>query len=225
MPSCELLAAMQMQGSDEFYRGEGRTRHGFESGKSYEEMNSAPKGELILEEIRAKGVICILVKPLGGIKVLLQFPSQEIKTSFVASKRDWLEKWFGVVHKWSYREANLTKRVWVYVEGVILHARNENTFTSIGERWREVVMVDKRTTDRRDLEVGRVLLSTNHSKATNTFYQLKVNKFLYSIRVSEGCFQQIYMDSESSSREEDYKGEHIQNRRKGGALELRLIKP
>ncbi|KAL6973454.1 hypothetical protein U1Q18_027638 [Sarracenia purpurea var. burkii] len=49
-------------------------------------------------------------------------------------------------------EPNLIRSVWIYVEGVPLHAWNEITFSSIGGLWGDVVLVDERTSNRGDIE-------------------------------------------------------------------------
>ncbi|KAL6952995.1 hypothetical protein U1Q18_040908 [Sarracenia purpurea var. burkii] len=76
--------------------------------------------------MRAAKDLVIIVKPLGGEKSLIQFPSVEIEGKSLDVTKAWLERWFEATYEWSYREASLIGRVWIYVEGVPLHAWNEN---------------------------------------------------------------------------------------------------
>ncbi|KAL6963568.1 hypothetical protein U1Q18_034579, partial [Sarracenia purpurea var. burkii] len=54
-------------------------------------------------------------------------------------------------------EANLIRRVWLYVEGSLSMFGMRQHFLAlvIGGWWGEVMQVDERTSNRRDLEVGR----------------------------------------------------------------------
>ncbi|KAL6982540.1 hypothetical protein U1Q18_041468 [Sarracenia purpurea var. burkii] len=90
------------------------------------------------------------------------------------------------MHEWSIHEANLSRKVSLVVTGVLLHAWNEETFLLIGDLWGSVVSVDPNTVYKDVLEVGRILISTDHRGIINHQCELKVGNFIYPIH----CFEE-----------------------------------
>ncbi|KAL6976005.1 hypothetical protein U1Q18_024800, partial [Sarracenia purpurea var. burkii] len=77
-------------------------------------------------------------------------------------------------------------KVSLVVTGVPLHAWNEETFLLIGDLWGSAVSVDPKTVYKDELEVGRILLSTDHRGIINHQCELKVGNFIYPIH----CFEE-----------------------------------
>ncbi|GMP47644.1 hypothetical protein CsSME_00015299 [Camellia sinensis var. sinensis] len=148
---------------------------------------------MIEEAMRTEGVNFVTIKPLGGVKVLLQFNTVEDMKEMLQGSRWWLETWFDEVYEWHCREFTLSRRVWLAIEGVPLNAWNSTTFTKIASNWGRVFSVDGKTSSRMELERGKVLVETNFKNSIDGFCKLKVGQFLYDVRVSEMEFQKIYM--------------------------------
>ncbi|KAI7994350.1 hypothetical protein LOK49_LG11G01162 [Camellia lanceoleosa] len=148
---------------------------------------------MIEEAMRIEGVNFVIIKPLGGVKVLLQFNTMEDMKEMLQGSRWWLETWFDEVYEWHCREFTLSRRVWLAIEGVPLNAWNSATFTKIASNWGRVFSVDGKTSSRMELERGKVLVETNFKNSIDGFCKLKVGQFLYNVRVSEMEFQKIYM--------------------------------
>ncbi|KAL6985785.1 hypothetical protein U1Q18_019158 [Sarracenia purpurea var. burkii] len=82
-----------------------------------------------------EGVSHFLLRALGDNKVLISFFGVDGKPVLLDPDKVWLNRWFAAVYKWSDREANSSREVWVQVIGVPLHAWNEGTFISLGSIW------------------------------------------------------------------------------------------
>ncbi|CAL5418234.1 unnamed protein product [Camellia sinensis] len=148
---------------------------------------------MIEEAMRTEGVNFIIIKPLEGVKVLLQFNTVEDMKEMFRGSRWWLETWFDEVCEWHCGEFTLSKRVWLAIEGVPLNAWNSTTFTKIASNWGRVFSVNGKTTSRLELERGKVLVETKFKNSINGFCKLKVGQFFFDIRVLELDFQKIYM--------------------------------
>ncbi|KAI8005249.1 hypothetical protein LOK49_LG08G01506 [Camellia lanceoleosa] len=148
---------------------------------------------MIDEAMRTEGVNFVTIKPLGGVKVLLQFNTMEDMKEMLQGSRWWLETWFDEVYEWHCREFTLSRRVWLAIEGVPLNAWNSATFTKISSNWGRVFSVDSKTSSRMELERGKVVVETNFKNSIDGFCKLKVGQFLYDVRVSEMEFQKIYI--------------------------------
>ncbi|KAL6976361.1 hypothetical protein U1Q18_025148, partial [Sarracenia purpurea var. burkii] len=58
----------------------------------------------------------------------------------------------------------------------------------LGAIWGDAIEVEKNTSRRRDLELGRVLINTKKKETIGNHCQLRVGKFLYPIRCTKmGC--------------------------------------
>ncbi|KAL7003022.1 hypothetical protein U1Q18_004181, partial [Sarracenia purpurea var. burkii] len=77
-------------------------------------------------------------------------------------------------------------KVSLVVTGVPLHAWNEETFLLIGDLWGSAVSVDPNTVYKDELEVCRILISTDHRGIINHQCELKVGNFIYPIH----CFEE-----------------------------------
>ncbi|KAL6984117.1 hypothetical protein U1Q18_017492, partial [Sarracenia purpurea var. burkii] len=127
----------------------------------------------------------IKVRSLEDHKALLVFSNLEEKVAFMSSDRDRLDQWFEALYDWSYREANVSRRVWVSIVGVPLHSWNRDTFERVGALWGEILEVNEATILKEDLEAGRVCISTDINSIIDKVCQLKVGRFLYPIRCTE----------------------------------------
>ncbi|KAI8025375.1 hypothetical protein LOK49_LG02G02109 [Camellia lanceoleosa] len=66
---------------------------------------------MIEKAMRTEGVNFVIIKPLGGVKVLLQFNTVEDMKEMLQGSRWWLETWFDEVYEWHCREFTLSSRV------------------------------------------------------------------------------------------------------------------
>lgn len=86
-------------------------------------LNSLRTMESILEALHCNGVPEVEVKDMGGLWVILTFPSPELMLSlFDGGELSWMSRWFAEVHKWSPELPNIRRRnVWISCFGVPLH--------------------------------------------------------------------------------------------------------
>ncbi|GAB2274224.1 hypothetical protein Dimus_008991 [Dionaea muscipula] len=79
------------------------------------------------------------------------------------------------------------REVWIRCFGVPIHARCPGTFTSIGQQWNVVLLVEFSSRESGLLEEGRVLFSTEViDRPLNCVFTLRVNGKDFACRVVEG---------------------------------------
>ncbi|KAL6980249.1 hypothetical protein U1Q18_021891 [Sarracenia purpurea var. burkii] len=94
------------------------------------------------------------------------------------------------MYEWSIHEANLSRKMSLAITGVLLHAWCEETFLMISDLWSTAASVDPNTVYKDELEVGRILVVTDHRGIINHQCKLKVDNFIYSIQ----CFEEPLLD-------------------------------
>ncbi|GJT70259.1 RNA-directed DNA polymerase, eukaryota [Tanacetum coccineum] len=77
---------------------------------------------------------------LGGLWVMIELTSVEIKTRFM--KHVGVASWFSQLCKAQSDFVSRERIVWIDIEGVPLHAWSRPTFTKIGSRWGEVLELE-----------------------------------------------------------------------------------
>ncbi|KAL6990152.1 hypothetical protein U1Q18_015899 [Sarracenia purpurea var. burkii] len=97
----------------------------------------------------------------------------EEKETFMQMDRDYRERVFKVVYKWSIHEANQTSKAKLVVVSVPLHAWSEETFLMIDDMWGIAIRVDPSTLSKANLEAGCILISTEHMGIINRPCELK----------------------------------------------------
>ncbi|KAL7000027.1 hypothetical protein U1Q18_001177 [Sarracenia purpurea var. burkii] len=85
-------------------------------------------------------------------------------------------------------------KVTLIVSGTPLHAWCEETFLMIGDLWGSAVSVDPNIVYKDVLEVGQILVITDHKGVINHRCELKVGNFIYPIQ----CFKEPLLDKVSS---------------------------
>ncbi|KAL6976019.1 hypothetical protein U1Q18_052709 [Sarracenia purpurea var. burkii] len=103
---------------------------------------------------------------------------QQVKSS--------LEHIFEVIYEWSVHEANVSRKVWLNLTGVPLHAWCEESFLLLGDLWGTSIFVDHCTINKECLEFGRVLVLTQHMTMINQKCELKVGNIIYPVFCYEG---------------------------------------
>ncbi|GJY17363.1 putative RNA-directed DNA polymerase, eukaryota, reverse transcriptase zinc-binding domain protein [Tanacetum coccineum] len=89
---------------------------------------------------RNEGFMEVKFKYLGGLWVLFDFPSKEVKEKFL--NHNGIKSWFSTLKPW-YDEFVVDERlIWLEIEGVPIRAWCNDTFTHLCRKWGEVLFLD-----------------------------------------------------------------------------------
>lgn len=91
-----------------------------------------------------------VVKYLGGLKVLLEWPSIECMKKALEDGHPALLEWFVSVEPWnkSLEAKSASRLVWLMIQGVPLHVWTKEVFHTIAAEWGEVVDVEELTSSK-----------------------------------------------------------------------------
>ncbi|KAH7833188.1 hypothetical protein Vadar_003897 [Vaccinium darrowii] len=150
-------------------------------------LNSLGTMESILEALHCNGVPEVEVKDMGGLWVILTFPSPELMLSlFDGGELSWMSRWFAEVHKWSPELPNIRRRnVWISCYGVPLHGWSALTFQKIGQLWGEVITMDEATIKGLSYAAGKVMIATEKWDRINEVILVEVKGKEFEVRAIE----------------------------------------
>lgn len=83
--------------------------------------------------------------------------------------------------------------MWLKVVGVPCHAWKEEVFRDVVGQVGSFIKVDDCTSGKKRFDVGRVLVSTSVPEAINKVTKVMVNKTIFSIRLMEETFGELYL--------------------------------
>ncbi|GKC85910.1 reverse transcriptase domain, reverse transcriptase zinc-binding domain protein [Tanacetum coccineum] len=86
------------------------------------------------------GFMEVFIKYLGGLWVLFEFSKVETRNKFLKHKG--ISTWFSLLKPWYDDFLVEESLVWLEIEGVPIHAWNNDTFTSIRRKWGDVLFYD-----------------------------------------------------------------------------------
>ncbi|KAH7858985.1 hypothetical protein Vadar_030141 [Vaccinium darrowii] len=132
------------------------------------------------------GVPMLEVKDMGGLWVVVTFPSSEQMLSVFDGELGWLNNWFDEVKKWSptFEEAR-SRNIWISCYGVPLHCWSAETFNKIARLWGEVLAMDDATVKGLSFAAGKIMIATKKWDKINDIIQIEVKGIFYDIRVVE----------------------------------------
>ncbi|PWA56240.1 hypothetical protein CTI12_AA420630 [Artemisia annua] len=123
------------------------------------------------------------VKPfyLGGLWVLLDFPSVESRDLFI--QHSGIKSWFSELKVWHADFVVKERLLWLEVEGVPLRAWNHSTFKQIASKWGDLIFVDDAdVTNRFSMRLG---IKTTHAPLVFESMYVNISDVDYCIRVRE----------------------------------------
>jgi hypothetical protein len=121
---------------------------------------------------------------MGGNLVLLS-RGPEVEVGLPVSDVKWWEGLLEDLKPWSPNQVCTSRRLWVRMYGVPLHAWGEKTFKNIVSRCGEFLNLDAETANRSRFDVAKVQFETSLSGFIDFVIKLKVQGALYKVRVVE----------------------------------------
>ncbi|KAK8673032.1 hypothetical protein V6N13_111388 [Hibiscus sabdariffa] len=113
--------------------------------------------DFIQQILRSEG-FKVSVSCWYGFYVILRFEEKEQVEIFWELKDSFLKTWFCDIDTIESFMKSKKLRVWVCIEGMPIEAWNDSTFVSIANLWGNVIRLDTDTTEKRRLDVARVLI-------------------------------------------------------------------
>ncbi|GMI89998.1 hypothetical protein HRI_002669100 [Hibiscus trionum] len=137
----------------------------------------------IAKELHEEGVRDMTIMRLVGSRILLLFQSKEIKTSILQSGI--LLKWFSSVQDWVPELERGSRRAWISVRGIPIHAWSTTSFRRVGELWGRIIKYETSITDPHSCERGELLIETEQLEWIEEYIDFKVGTETYKVRIVE----------------------------------------
>lgn len=125
------------------------------------------------------------IKYLDGLKMLIEFNSEQEARAVLEHKKEWLDKWFNWVKPWSNESMNKNRIVWLTIVGVPIQVWYSEVFSRIAKVWGEVIIPEECSTDRNHLNYGRVCILTNLEEVIISSLKIKVDGVCVNLRIFE----------------------------------------
>ncbi|GJY97792.1 RNA-directed DNA polymerase, eukaryota, reverse transcriptase zinc-binding domain protein [Tanacetum coccineum] len=147
-------------------------------------------------------------KYLGGLWVLFDFESSEARDKFLNHKG--ILTWFSTLKPW-YNDFVVDERlVWLEIEGVPIHAWDNQVFNKICSRWGEVIFIDD--TDVCNRLSKRLCIKSTHANLIFVSIMVTLNNVTYTTRVRELCsWTPTFASLENDSYEDNSVGDFVRN--------------
>nr|GEY14186.1 hypothetical protein [Tanacetum cinerariifolium] len=147
---------------------------------------------------RSEGFLDVEFKYLGGLWVLFEFSTQEVKVNF--QKHKGILAYFSSLTPW-YDEFVVKERlIWLEIEGVPFRAWDNDVFAKICCKWDEVLFLDD--TDKCYRLSKRVCIKSSHALLVFATIMVTLNNVIYVIRVRGLCSWTPNLAEENSQDEE-----------------------
>ncbi|KAK9002979.1 hypothetical protein V6N11_060553 [Hibiscus sabdariffa] len=118
---------------------------------------------------------------ISGSLVLLMFESPETRTKILEEKS--LDQWLENVMVWQPTLQITTRRIWLSIQGIPIHAWPENTFRSIAAKWGVLVEIDQDIVAPSSFETCRIQIETDWNSHNDENFHLEVKSIFFPIRV------------------------------------------
>ena len=79
---------------------------------------------------------------LGGLTLLLEFPSKADLTEFLEGAVNSWKDWFRSLYRWNADCLSKNRIALLEIQGFLIHVWNKLSFEKIGKRWGEVVKTE-----------------------------------------------------------------------------------
>ncbi|KAL4284228.1 hypothetical protein GQ457_16G017560 [Hibiscus cannabinus] len=154
----------------------------------------------LADEMQSDGLRGIELMWITGSMVLLYFANIEAQEKEMAKGSP--TKWFHSVDPWSADIAYETRRAWLSISGLPMHAWPEGSFKNIAGLWGNFVCIDAATDEPVSFEHSRVFVETGHSGRIDEEVEVEVMGKFFSIQVQEVELVRVPMVEGGNTREE-----------------------
>ncbi|GMI91847.1 hypothetical protein HRI_002854000 [Hibiscus trionum] len=137
----------------------------------------------IAKELHYEGIRDMTIMRLAGSRILLLFQNKEIRKSLVQSGI--LLKWFSRVQNWVPEIERGSRRAWISIRGIPIHAWSKVSFQRVGELWGQIIKYEASITDPHSCERGELLIETEQLEWIEEYIDFKVGKESYKVRIVE----------------------------------------
>ncbi|MFS7906218.1 hypothetical protein Hanom_Chr01g00056711 [Helianthus anomalus] len=100
----------------------------------------------------------VSLKYVGGLKVLLTFPSSKAASGFLDSNRDRWSVWFSNLEIWDGNFNKEDRIAWIRITGVLVCLWDRHVFNRIGERCGRVLLGSDVSVSDSDLSSGKMAI-------------------------------------------------------------------
>ncbi|KAK9018288.1 hypothetical protein V6N11_001266 [Hibiscus sabdariffa] len=122
-----------------------------------------------------------------------------------------LQECFERVELWSSEIKMKSRRVWIAIQGLLIHALSQASFASIANVWGKFVCVDDVNLAHTSFERGYVLIEMNCVGQINDWIDIKVEDLVYRILVTESDWNDPMMECECGSDDSSRSALHVSN--------------
>ncbi|KAJ4835935.1 hypothetical protein Tsubulata_021861 [Turnera subulata] len=131
------------------------------------------------------GYTDVKVSDLGGDSVLVCFPSTTSMTQFTQANPEWVSLWFKMIRPWQRGDCAETRRCWLSIRGVPLHAWCLEFFMLIASEFGKMVSVNVVTEQKQRLDEARVEVLTTQGRRIDKELVISIAESQYVLNVVE----------------------------------------
>nr|KAJ0210611.1 hypothetical protein LSAT_V11C400216830 [Lactuca sativa] len=143
----------------------------------------------------------VVMRYLGGMKMLVEFESEDAKTKFLVDGRQIWNPRFKTMYNWNPKENFNVRIASIMIFGVPQHAWCEEAFSVIARKWGTVIIPEECATDNPNMAFGRVGILTSHPQLINQSITISVDESPFSITVLEDLLESTRLSPVVASNE------------------------
>ncbi|KAK6133348.1 hypothetical protein DH2020_032919 [Rehmannia glutinosa] len=136
-------------------------------------------------ELWRRGYHSVNIKPMGGGWVLIQANATVEKLQSLSFEWDWVKEWIQQLKPWSNDSVIKERFVWLICEGLPPHVWSEKYFAELTSRIGSFIRLDESTKQKKRLDFGRVLVSTENFANISMLFKIKINNRMFNVRIFE----------------------------------------
>ena len=129
-----------------------------------------------------------MVRAYEKFKFLITLPSKKEVDEALSPQNDVWSSIFREVRRWSLKESNQDKRVWLECIGLLLYGWSLNNLHKIGELWGQVVCCDEPTRGKDDFSLVKILVDTPCFPFINNWIWFILDGVKFKVHVHEVCY-------------------------------------
>ncbi|XP_058768749.1 uncharacterized protein LOC131642531 [Vicia villosa] len=159
--------------------------------------------KILLEE----GIFSVVATPLGPNLCLLEEKTEGDLKLLLRDAGDWKDRWFKEVRKWTKKDVECVRAVWVSIYGIPCFVRNRRFCEILLSDIGVVVNGEELEGNQIRMDVTNVMVFTNQIESINRKIVACVDGEMYSILVKEdvmvraGDLEEVWSESVSSEEE------------------------
>lgn len=149
------------------------------------EVKNAGGTHMVQEWFSGQGVFSIKVTPMGANLVLLEEMDDGYIQAILDDSEEWFYEVFSDIRKWSQKEIDNERVVWIRCHGIPLHAWNNDFFSELALNFGTFLGVDENTKKKNTLDVARVLIRTKCYDVFNMVVEANINGTKFEVKIFE----------------------------------------